>query len=574
MLDSISRSARLALLTSVVLSVSSASAITWLNNSQQAHDYGSGVDAKRIAHVPLFRARYMFLGSMFNIPGIPGPNLRPILQNMNGDLTPLGGATYIRPGENTQPYPTQLFLNPDDFYSTSDFGWIVCGRYEEGDEIGGGQLQFGGFLLKLDAALQVQWFMQYPNVNNLYSVVETLDASGALMYIAVGDITAAGSFLTDALAAGFDSNGNVLWARTLWGIKDGLRGHAVLNDVIVYDANSVAAAGSGNIRASSSGVGLVEADVLVTRIDTNGIITFAEHYGQTITNAGGNQFGVAETGASLVRVTNSPDLAITGRADTICITACGPISFDDKLTFRINPAGNVLWSNRYDLQGFAEGGVEIRALGPVLHIAADAQTTYRTGTTFISDDVAYFALHDATGLPAKGTEVFGSAGYEIARSLLALSSPPATFRAAILGRTQGFSFSYGMPYLIERLPSIRRRCADNVVPTNIPLHDLPRWPVFEGDIFLPQRTQPLLAVPIRPNQRIICYKIRIGDLNFDGTVSVADIGAFVLALTRPDQYPEVFPGGDIEAADINGDGLITVSDIGGFVELLTNPEEE
>lgn len=61
----------------------------------------------------------------------------------------------------------------------------------------------------------------------------------------------------------------------------------------------------------------------------------------------------------------------------------------------------------------------------------------------------------------------------------------------------------------------------------------------------------------------------IGDLNCDGTVSVGDIGAFVLALTDPNGYETQFPDCEIINADINRDGVVTVGDIGFFVALLT-----
>jgi hypothetical protein len=63
--------------------------------------------------------------------------------------------------------------------------------------------------------------------------------------------------------------------------------------------------------------------------------------------------------------------------------------------------------------------------------------------------------------------------------------------------------------------------------------------------------------------------IALGDMNCDGTVSVSDIGAFVLALTDPAAYATAYPLCDATLADMNGDGSVTVSDIGGFVALLT-----
>ncbi|MGE3181168.1 MAG: M12 family metallo-peptidase [Phycisphaerae bacterium] len=60
-----------------------------------------------------------------------------------------------------------------------------------------------------------------------------------------------------------------------------------------------------------------------------------------------------------------------------------------------------------------------------------------------------------------------------------------------------------------------------------------------------------------------------GDMNCDGTVSVSDIGGFVLALTDPSGYAAQYPDCDIENGDINQDSSVSVSDIGPFVALLT-----
>ncbi len=61
----------------------------------------------------------------------------------------------------------------------------------------------------------------------------------------------------------------------------------------------------------------------------------------------------------------------------------------------------------------------------------------------------------------------------------------------------------------------------------------------------------------------------LGDLNCDGTVSVGDINAFVLALTDPSAYAKQFAECDPLNADTNGDGQVSVGDINGFVLLVT-----
>jgi hypothetical protein len=59
-----------------------------------------------------------------------------------------------------------------------------------------------------------------------------------------------------------------------------------------------------------------------------------------------------------------------------------------------------------------------------------------------------------------------------------------------------------------------------------------------------------------------------GDLNCDGAINAFDIDPFVLALTSPETYGELFPACDYMLADINGDGAVNAFDIDPFVELL------
>ncbi len=61
----------------------------------------------------------------------------------------------------------------------------------------------------------------------------------------------------------------------------------------------------------------------------------------------------------------------------------------------------------------------------------------------------------------------------------------------------------------------------------------------------------------------------VGDLNCDGLINAFDIDPFVLALTDPELYAEMYPDCDYMLADINGDGLVNAFDIDPFVQLLT-----
>lgn len=60
-----------------------------------------------------------------------------------------------------------------------------------------------------------------------------------------------------------------------------------------------------------------------------------------------------------------------------------------------------------------------------------------------------------------------------------------------------------------------------------------------------------------------------GDMNCDGFVNNFDIDGFVLALTDPDGYAQLYPNCDIERGDVNGDGDVNNFDIDGFVAVLT-----
>ena len=86
---------------------------------------------------------------------------------------------------------------------------------------------------------------------------------------------------------------------------------------------------------------------------------------------------------------------------------------------------------------------------------------------------------------------------------------------------------------------------------------------------LPFALEFLLRACSAPNELV--PDVFAGDMNCDGSVSVGDIGGFVLAITNPPAYMIQFPGCDIRHADINGDGIESVGDIGAFVALVARP---
>lgn len=60
------------------------------------------------------------------------------------------------------------------------------------------------------------------------------------------------------------------------------------------------------------------------------------------------------------------------------------------------------------------------------------------------------------------------------------------------------------------------------------------------------------------------------DVNCDGLVNNFDINPFVLALSDPELYAQMFPDCPITSADINGDGVVNNFDIDPFVACMVN----
>ena len=62
-----------------------------------------------------------------------------------------------------------------------------------------------------------------------------------------------------------------------------------------------------------------------------------------------------------------------------------------------------------------------------------------------------------------------------------------------------------------------------------------------------------------------------GDVNCDGVVDFGDINPFVMILTNPTQWQDLYPGCPLLSGDVNGDGSVDFADINPFIALLTNP---
>lgn len=67
------------------------------------------------------------------------------------------------------------------------------------------------------------------------------------------------------------------------------------------------------------------------------------------------------------------------------------------------------------------------------------------------------------------------------------------------------------------------------------------------------------------------FGLSTGDANCDGLRDLADLPAFILALTNPTGFATAYPGCDINRSDVNGDGAVNGRDIQPFVAGLQPP---
>jgi len=67
------------------------------------------------------------------------------------------------------------------------------------------------------------------------------------------------------------------------------------------------------------------------------------------------------------------------------------------------------------------------------------------------------------------------------------------------------------------------------------------------------------------------YRELYGDLDCSASLTLDDIGPFVLALIDPDSYSSVFPSCNRQSADMNHDGLVDGRDVAPFTEALVIP---
>ncbi|MGE3182243.1 MAG: hypothetical protein AB7N71_11485 [Phycisphaerae bacterium] len=538
---------------------------TWVSHHQRTNDPLKHAEARAID--PTVNNTLLYVASFRDLPQLMQPSQRPLMVELDNDLKPFQFATYARPGETIEPYQTDLFINPHDLFPIREGGSIVCGDFVERGP-NGQVLLDGAFLLELDAALNVNWFRVYPQIDVFDDVVELPDNGAQTTYIACGWRVPDNGVPQVAVVAGADLVGGLLWQHDVWSMKNNFRGNAEYREVILTGQQTVALVGSANIRNLPGAGFLADSDVMVTRVDAFGNILFNGVWGNTIQQFPDGVFGIAEKGASLTRMGQSNDLIITGQVEATCLDLCDPGTtlYEDVLALRLTPNGALAWSNRYDIQGDFDFGRSVKAPDGRIGIAADARTDFFNADRSL--DVAYMLLNQAGG-PIAPADIFGGERADNAAQLYVGSM---TSHAVLLASTLSFSpAGYVIPYLIERFAQICHPCHSARQQFGPRAHPMEQFEWFSQEVATGSTFMPLERIDPVLRDEILCKKCLIGDMNGDGVISVADIGPFVTALTNPAQYMMLFPDGCLESADVNCDGIVSVGDIGPFVALVTAP---
>jgi hypothetical protein len=243
------------------------------------------------------------------------------------------------------------------------------------------------------------------------------------------------------------------------------------------------------------------------------------------------------------------------------------------LVFRIDPFGNVIWSNRYNVVGTTPSefqAVSAEQMKPITAFLMICANTWSTLNNAYSENVGFFRLMAGDGSLAQQTEIFGADQPERAAGIIPLG-PPYPYKAVILGNSASYP-SFGIvqkPLLIERLSAVRQRCADRETQTTIVPYPAPV--VQELLLTTPpivSRTQPLQVWSMTVTDEVICWKQLVGDLNGDGTIDFFDIDPFLLALFDPAGFAATYPNVDPLAADLNGDDNVDFFDIDPFLACI------
>ncbi len=271
--------------------------------------------------------------------------------------------TYGATGDEGMPVRVDLAQTPDSGFllggATSSFGAV----------------SLDGYILRLDSLGNVLWEYKYSTANAIESIHE-------FSFLANGDILAYGSDnqdnfgSADALLLRLDSNGNLIWSRVYGGgVNDSFStamelpggniiaagssstfgpgsygGYLVKMDAngnIIWDY-SYGGSGQDGFSASlmtddnyiittgpTSSFGSGDVDILLTKIDTNGIVLWSKAYG-------GSNF---DRGVSVTEIPNSTDLYLAS------LTQSYNNGDYDILIMRVDSIGNMIWSKKFGTDG-------------------------------------------------------------------------------------------------------------------------------------------------------------------------------------------------------------------------------
>ncbi|MDX2197766.1 MAG: hypothetical protein SF069_02210 [Phycisphaerae bacterium] len=543
-----------------------AAAQTHVYHHQVIHDPTAPALARAVDPMPDGTAVYV--AEYSNPPMIPPPAARPLLVQFDPDLRPMRGVTFFRPGEFPGPAMTQLFVLPREQDIAPDASMILCGDFEERDP-NGGLLLRGAFVMRLDPMFNVIWYREYPRVDSFFDITIMSPGIGLpIESIVCGYRRLSPQGPTYATVAGLDPMGNVLWARDVWSIKQGLQGDAEYRAIIRFNPEEAALVGSANMNRGTNDQYLADADLLVTRVRRDGVLVFNRVYGQYVApGPDGALYGVVERGWSLDQIQNSGMLLITGQVAANPLTPFGAPWYEDVLAVRLDPLGLPMWSWRYDFAASFDFGRDIKVTGiEESHILADAYTPFFAPN--FSPDLGLLHL-DPGGIPLPPSDVFGGPRVDIAAELLRGGPPmPMPLEVMLLGSSDSFGPNYPVPYLLERFQRACYRCQSVELPVPPIPSPLEMIPAFDEAVPLVSDFRELLAIPVPLQPMTICKNCLVGDTNCDGFVTVGDISGFVLAITNPAAYLATYPNCCIETADVNCDGFVTVGDIAPFVQML------
>jgi hypothetical protein len=250
---------------------------------------------------------------------------------LNADLTQAWARASEYKASNAMIWATDVAQCPDG-------GYIVCGNIL--DETLGFS---SGYLLRLDASGNTQWFRRYTDnlVRWLNGVTVT---SEGFITVGVANSLVYGS---DGIILCTDQDGNPRWSTRVLATKYvlGYRNATALSQVIRLRDDAYATIGTTN------GV-LEESDAVVVVFDNQGTITGNWVYGDDANL----DHSAIEEGAAIKYNPDEDAFVMTGRAMRGSASVCGDVWYADLWVWKINATnGSVQWSNRYNILNTPDG---------------------------------------------------------------------------------------------------------------------------------------------------------------------------------------------------------------------------